>query len=171
MKSKLSRVVFYLAFGLYLAGCRPPGGEERSVTTSTDAKPAEVAPSGGLTLTPLGGGNPVALASLGESDRLLVFFAPWTDSGQAVVEWISAFNAGGIEVVPVVVDRQDGASIPGLAQPVYRADESLIKAMGGIRALPTAVWLAPDATMVGTWAGLPAFTGVVAAIQNRSTAP
>lgn len=171
MNATLNRIVFSLVVGACLTGCRPPQGQDSPPTRTADEKIVKSTPSAGLSLTPLDGGDPVQLDSFGNTDRLLVFFAPWTDSGPAVVQWISTLDAGRFKVVPVVVDRQENVSVPGLAQTAYRGNDVLMAAMGNIRVLPTAVWLTPESTIAGTWAGLPAFTGVVATIHNQPTVP
>lgn len=105
-------------------------------------------------------------------DLLLVFFAPWADSGPAVVEWISDLSTVQFEVFPVVIDRREGEAgqqadfMSGLIKPVFAADDALLASLGGIRALPTAVWITSGTTVAGTWAGFPSFTGIVDSITG-----
>jgi hypothetical protein len=156
---------------LFMAGCQPTSKPEAKNQSDTGLAKTDVTQHVIITLTPWGGGNPVSLDQFAGKNMLLVFFAPWTDSGTAVVQWINDVKLDGVEIFPVVVDKRSDAirtaagSIQGLGRTSFIANDPLPKDLGNIRALPTAVWLDSRSVVAGTWIGLPSFTGIVTAIS------
>jgi hypothetical protein len=86
-------------------------------------------------------------------------YAPWADGAAAAEPWLAELNDRAIPVVPVLVDRrsheermanrQEG-SAP--ADAIW-GNEDILNALGGIRALPTAVWLDQNGDSALRWEG------------------
>lgn len=161
------------AAALWVSGCQPPGERgaapvQRPEGSAPSPKAVAAAP---LVLTPLGGGESVPVSRWSDRPVYLVFFAPWTDSADAVRQWIRGFPADGGELVPVVVDRRpdgsrvDAASLADLGRTVYLAEASLLDAAGGVRVLPTVVRVDGGERLAARWEGVPALTGIVAAVR------
>jgi len=157
---------------LLFSGCKPLS--KQNEPSSSSPKGAATQKPFALEIQPLSGGSPLNLGQKADKEQLLVFFAPWADSGPAVLQWISDLTTTEIDVLPVVVDRREGEfrlqadSMKEFNRPVFLADEALLTSLGGIRALPTAVWISKGSTIAGTWAGLPSFTGIVASVTGSS---
>lgn len=104
----------------------------------------------------------------------MFFFAPWTDSGAASLQWIKDFDVAGIRKIPVVVDSRPPETLAaslgnsGDGIELYTADQQVLALFeSGIRALPTAVLLGESGDILQKWAGYTAITAVVTDIQSR----
>jgi len=86
------------------------------------------------------------------------------------------FNLEGIRVIPVVLDARSPdaqPAIPGIDtfnNTIYRSTQELLEAVGGVRALPTALLLSSSGEVVQRWSGYTAITTVVSSIQSGPVA-
>jgi len=142
--------------GAMLTGCQPPSGVK---TPAQKDKAPHVVVNGEINLQKLDGSGVAALSDLRGKPVILYFMAPWTDSGKASLSWLETADLGGVEIVPVVVDQrpsieQDGELNSRLATlGSFTATPEIMNAVGGIRALPTAVYLNAEGEVVKKWQG------------------
>lgn len=169
--------LFFLFIAVVVAssGCRPPAPKEAAKpvvpAVEAPAPAAEVVP-GSFTLSRVDGQGEYSLAELRGQPVMLHVFAPWTDSARGVAERLSALEAVGLKILPVVVDRREGAAgadeqvlTAWAGLPAVKASDEFLTAAGGIRALPTTVMLDPDGKVVRSWPGHVAMSNVMADVQ------
>ncbi|HMO50342.1 MAG TPA: hypothetical protein PKE26_08270 [Kiritimatiellia bacterium] len=169
MRTKFILMVPALGF-LIGPGCAPVGERASSPTTT---RPAAVA-DGDLRLERVDGGGAFSWQSFRGQDLLLYVWAPWTDAGQAAFDQLLILEAGPVKVLPVVVDRRSAEEraqsplgiVAGLP-PVW-ADDDVLTRVGGVRALPTTVWLDTAGNVVTSWPGLTRAETVIEAMATRS---
>jgi len=120
---------------------------------------APVAISGNVSIPKLDGTGSMEWTDLHGKDVILYFMAPWTDSGKASLSWVEAGGLEGVDILPLVVDQRPAAdrdhamSSRLTAIGAFMATPELISAVGGVRALPTAVYLNADGGVVKKWQG------------------
>jgi hypothetical protein len=164
----MNRITPFILSGIFLsvAACKPAVERqaERPVSQAVTERTGAVTEIYG-SLTPVSGGDPVTLDQVSAQPALLVFFAPWSDSAAATVEWMNGSALPGMELVPVVLDRAGSSPVPEVGgRVVYRADEALVTALG-VRAMPSALRIEAG-QVTARWAGLPSFTGIVASATS-----
>ncbi len=155
-----------------IQGCKPTPRESKEQVPARQESGLRGSGAIDAVLETYSGGESIPLSRWQGKRTLLVFWAPWTDSASATVEWMDQFDSNGVELLPVVVDGKSPAErsttkdLKAISRPVYLAGDGLLEAVGGVRAIPTAVLLDANGNVSGKWPGLPAFTGAVAAVQG-----
>jgi hypothetical protein len=171
MKQILQAVVIIGVCMQLIAGCKPPASRQTELENTV----VSTAPVRGMTdavLTSLDGKRSLSLSELTGSTSLLYFFGPWTDSGSTAMQWMKEFKHDGIRLIPLVVDARSPdaqPTIPGIDSfdlTIYRTTPELLDAIGGVRALPTALLLGTSGEVVQRWSGYTAITTVVSTIQS-----
>jgi len=165
---------FLVGITLALAGCQPPASRQDGAKTEA-AKPVakDAAPAAGL--VEWGGAKRLVATDLKGRDVLVYVFAPWTDHGQTAGAWLDEVAGAGIAVLPVAVDRSGKGGDLDLSSlskhGPYVAEPGFTDSFGGIRALPTAVWVNRDGRMVTNWTGHVPPATVVQAMQAATARP
>lgn len=152
------RFVVLLLLTAILAGCQPPSGIKKEAKEKP-AKAAPVSVKGEISIRKIDGSGTLALEDLKGKPVILYFMAPWTDGGRASLDWLSKGEVGGVSIIPLVVDQKlDHTSSEGVVEQLksmgaYMADAETMNAVGGIRALPTAVLISAEGTVMKKWMG------------------
>lgn len=157
---------------LLLAGCRPAVEQAPRKTTAVKPPPLVPLEQPPQSLARLGGGTPLSWDDLKGREVLLYFTGPWTDSGRDAADWVRKVSLKNVTIVPAIVDHRDTAAIEGdIRTPLEElqaviADEALMKAVGGVRALPTAVLIDSAGRVVKKWQGYTAPDLLTAEVES-----
>ncbi|HMP88557.1 MAG TPA: hypothetical protein PJ991_00065 [Kiritimatiellia bacterium] len=155
LKPRYFLVASGLMTQLMFIGCAPPATEPTA--TKTPTVPVKVADN--AMINRLDGGDGISLSGTRSKPAMVYIFGSWTDSSDASVAWLKSFPRDTMDVIPVIVDINIGADQKFAIQsrlgdlPVYQADAATIKALGSVRALPTAILLGVDGKVRNKWEG------------------
>jgi len=138
-----------------LTGCQPPTGVKP--VSKDRAAPSVI--SGQARLPKLDGTGSLELTDFRGKAVILYFMGPWTDSGPASLSWVETGGLEGVEIIPVIVDQRPVADLDQKimsrlsAVGSFIATPEIVSAVGGVRALPTAVYLNASGEVVKKWQG------------------
>lgn len=154
---KTLSVVFLVVVAVMLSSCQPPSSKDNAVKKSSVVKLPSARVD--LVLKKYDGAGDISMSDYQGNPLILYFAAPWTDSSKASIEQIKLLKKADFVVIPVIFDSQPVETIhTGIYQEFVelnacRGSKELTERVGGIRAMPTTVFLDSNGTVAGIWPG------------------